>query len=188
MTKMESGPGSSGHVCFHRETRIEVNSDVIVAVRRSSVSFESTLDRLKRSPVVISREASFEEPLTLGLQYTVTLSPGTSVSNLARLQHVPTRSLRYSSSLSIYMFLHEKLQWQGSNHMFSSVASDTWNKLPCHLSSISALPVFRKRLKHHFFSNAFPAVFPLYPLTPRFVTYVITSTNVNHIICTLPPS
>ena len=32
---------------------------------------------------------------------------------------------------------------------FSSVATNIWNKLPCHLSSISPLPTFRK-LKHHF--------------------------------------
>ena len=51
---------------------------------------------------------------------------------------------------------------------FSSVASDTWNRLPCHLSSISAPPAFRKRLKHHLFLSVF-LVFPLHPLTSRFV-------------------
>ena len=39
---------------------------------------------------------------------------------------------------------------------FSSVASIIWNKLPGHLSSISTLPTFRKRLKHHLFLSAFP--------------------------------
>ena len=37
---------------------------------------------------------------------------------------------------------------------FSSVASSVWNKLPGHLSSISTLPAFRKRLKHHLFLSA----------------------------------
>ena len=39
---------------------------------------------------------------------------------------------------------------------FSSVASSVWNKLPGHLSSISSLPAFRKKLKHHLFRSAFP--------------------------------
>ena len=40
---------------------------------------------------------------------------------------------------------------------FSSVASSVWNELPGHLSSISTLPAFRKRLKHHLFLSAFPS-------------------------------
>jgi hypothetical protein len=43
---------------------------------------------------------------------------------------------------------------------FSSAASDFWNKLPVHLSSIPALPAFRKRLKHHLFLDAFPSIAP----------------------------
>ena len=31
-----------------------------------------------------------------------------------------------------------------------------WNKLPGHLSSLSTLPAFRKRLKYHLFSSVFP--------------------------------
>ena len=46
----------------------------------------------------------------------------------------------------------------GKVQSFSSVASDTWNRLLCHLSSISALPAFRKRLKHHLFSSAFSGI------------------------------
>ena len=41
---------------------------------------------------------------------------------------------------------------------FSSVASDIWNKLSCHLSSISALPAFKKRPKHHLFLSTFPGI------------------------------
>ena len=66
---------------------------------------------------------------------------------------------------------------------FSSVALDIWNMLPCHLSSVSALPAFRKRLKHHLFSSAFPCI-PK-PYTDIMLCDVITSTNVNHIRCTL---
>ena len=43
---------------------------------------------------------------------------------------------------------------------FSSAASDFWNKLPVHLSSIPTLPAFRKRLKHHLFLDAFPGIAP----------------------------
>ena len=43
---------------------------------------------------------------------------------------------------------------------FSSAASDFWNKLPVHLSSIPALPAFRKRIKHHLFLDAFPSIAP----------------------------
>ena len=70
--------------------------------------------------------------------------------------YVPTRSLRSSSSLSIC--IPSRKTAMARSKSFSSVASDTWNKLPCHLSSISALPAFRKRLKHHLFSTAFPGI------------------------------
>ena len=39
---------------------------------------------------------------------------------------------------------------------FSSVASNTWNSLPNHLSSIPALPAFRRALKHPLFLLAYP--------------------------------
>ena len=39
---------------------------------------------------------------------------------------------------------------------FSSVASNIWNALPNHLSSIPTLPVFRRALKHHLFLLAYP--------------------------------
>ena len=38
---------------------------------------------------------------------------------------------------------------------FSSVASNIWNSLPSHLSSIPALPAFRRALKHHLFLLAY---------------------------------
>ena len=71
-------------------------------------------------------------------------------------RYVPTRSLRSSSSLSIC--IPSRKTAMARSKSFSSVASDTWNRLPCHLSSISALPAFRKRLKHHLFSTAFPGI------------------------------
>ena len=71
-------------------------------------------------------------------------------------RYVPTGSLRYSSSLSIS--IPSQKTTMARSKSFSFVASDTWNKLPCHLSSISALPAFRKRLKHHLFSSAFPGI------------------------------
>ena len=39
---------------------------------------------------------------------------------------------------------------------FSSAASHVWNKLPAYVSSALTLPVFRRRLKHHFFLDAYP--------------------------------
>ena len=99
-------------------------------------------------------------------------------------RYVPTRSLRSSSSLSIC--IPSRKTAMARSKSFSSVASDTWNGLPCHLSSISALPAFRKRLKHHLFSTAFPGISS--PSTDITLCDVITSTNVKHTRCTLPPS
>ena len=102
-------------------------------------------------------------------------------------RYVPTRSLRSSSSLLIC--IPSRKTAMARSKSFSSVASDTWNGLPSHLSSISAvsaLPAFRKRLKHHLFSSAFPGIST--PPTDITLCDVITSTNVNHAGCTLPPS
>ena len=99
-------------------------------------------------------------------------------------RYVPTRSLRSSSSLSIC--IPSRKTAMARSKSFSSVASDTWNRLPCHLSSISALPAFRKRLKHHLFSTAFPGISS--PSTDITLCDVIKSMNVNHTRCTLPPS
>ena len=99
-------------------------------------------------------------------------------------RYVPTQSLRSSSSLSIS--IPSRKTAMARSKSFSSVASDTWNKLPCHLLSIYALPAFRKRLKHHLFSSAFPGIFS--PSTDITLCDVIASMNVNHSRCTLPPS
>ena len=68
-------------------------------------------------------------------------------------RYVPTRSLR-SSSLSLC--IPTRKTEMAKSKSFSSVASSVWNKLPGHLSSISTLPAFRKKLKHHLFRSAFP--------------------------------
>ena len=99
-------------------------------------------------------------------------------------RYVPTRSLRSSSSLSICIPSQKTAMARSKS--FSSVASDTWNRLSCHLSSISALPAFRKRLKHHLFSIAFPGISS--PSTDITLCDVITSTNVKNTGCFLPPS
>ena len=86
-----------------------------------------------------------------------------------------------------YPFPREKLQWQCSSpaHPLPRTLG-SWNKLLCHLSFIPALPAFRKRFKHHLFSSAFPGISsPSTDITP---CDVITSMNVNHSRCTLPPS
>ena len=69
-------------------------------------------------------------------------------------RYVPTRSLRSSSSLSLCV--PNRKTGMAKSKSFSSVGSSVWNKLPGHLSSISTLPAFRKRLKHHLFLSAFP--------------------------------
>ena len=69
-------------------------------------------------------------------------------------RYVPTRSLRSSSSLSLC--IPTRKTEMAKSKSFSSVASSVWNKLPGHLSSISSLPAFRKKLKHHLFRSAFP--------------------------------
>ena len=91
-------------------------------------------------------------------------------------RYVPTRSLRSSFSLSIC--IPSRKTTMARSNSFSSVASDTRKRLPCHLSSISALPAFRKRLKHHLFSCAFPGISS--PSTDITLCDVITSMNVNH--------
>ena len=94
------------------------------------------------------------------------------------------RSLRSSSSLSIC--IHTWKTAMAKSKSFSSVAWAIWKKLPCHLSSFSALPAFKKRLEHHPFSSAFPDISS--PSTDITLCDVTTSMNVNHIRCTLPPS
>ena len=59
------------------------------------------------------------------------------------------------------------------NTAMAFVASYNWNKLPCHLSSISTLPAFRKWLEHHLVSNAY---------------LVITSPSSNITLCDVSPS
>ena len=53
-------------------------------------------------------------------------------------------------------FLLEKPQWLSLDHSHPSPLPFGIS-LPCHLSSVSALPAFRKRLKHHLFSVSFPS-------------------------------
>ena len=71
-------------------------------------------------------------------------------------RYLPTRSLQSLSSLSIYVPTRKTAMARSKS--FSWVASDIWNKLPCHPTSISSLLVFRKRLEHHLFSSAFPSI------------------------------
>ena len=52
------------------------------------------------------------------------------------------------------------------DRLYASEASYICDKLSCHPSSISVLPVLRKRLEHHLFLSAFPCISS--PLTSRF--------------------
>ena len=69
-------------------------------------------------------------------------------------KYVPARALRSSSSLSICV--PPRKTTMASSKSFSSVASNLWNALPIHLSSIPTLPAFRRALKHHLFLLAYP--------------------------------
>ena len=99
-------------------------------------------------------------------------------------RYAPARSLRSSSSLSICVPARKTAMAKSGS--FSSVASTIRNKLPCHLSSVSALPAFRKRLKHHLFSIAFPS--DSSPSTEITLSDVSASMSLDHFSCTLPPS
>ena len=69
-------------------------------------------------------------------------------------EYVPTQALHSSSSLSICV--HPRKTVIANSKSFSSVASNIWNALPNHLSSISALPALRRALKNHLFLLAYP--------------------------------
>ena len=62
-------------------------------------------------------------------------------------------TLRSSSSLSICVPTRKTAM--ATLKSFSSVASNIWNALPNHLSSIPTLLVFRRALKHHLFLLAY---------------------------------
>ena len=85
-----------------------------------------------------------------------------------------------------YAFPHKKLQWQGPSrsHPLPLILGIGYHDI--FHSFISALPAFRKRLKHHLFSTAFLGISS--PSTDITVCDIITSTNVKHTRCTLPPS
>ena len=69
-------------------------------------------------------------------------------------RYVPARALRSSSFFSICV--PPRKTTMAASKSFSSVASNIWNALPNHLSSIPTLPVFRRALKHHLFLLAYP--------------------------------
>ena len=69
-------------------------------------------------------------------------------------RYVPARALRSASVLSICV--PPRKTTIAASKSFSSVASNIWSSLPSHLSSIPALPAFRRALKHHLFLLAYP--------------------------------
>ena len=68
-------------------------------------------------------------------------------------RYTPSRSLRSSASTTISVPLRKTSMVFSKS--FSSVASNIWNKLPGHLSSVPTLPAFRKHLKYHLFLQAY---------------------------------
>ena len=69
-------------------------------------------------------------------------------------RYVPMRALR--SSLSFSICVPPRKTTMAASKSFSSVASNIWNALPNHLSSIPTLPAFRRALKYHLFLLAYP--------------------------------
>ena len=69
-------------------------------------------------------------------------------------KYVPARALRSSSALSICV--PPRKTTIATSKPFSSVASNIWNFLPTHLSSIPTLPAFRRAFKHPLFLLAYP--------------------------------
>ena len=60
---------------------------------------------------------------------------------------VPMRALRSSSLLAVCV--PPRKTTMANSKSFSSVASNIWNALPSHLSSIPTLPAFGRASKHH---------------------------------------
>ena len=83
--------------------------------------------------------------------------PATILSRCLVSRYVPTRSLRSPSSLSICIPSRKIAMTRSKS--FSSVASDIWNRLSSHLSSISALPAFKKKRQASSFFKCFPLSF-----------------------------
>ena len=69
-------------------------------------------------------------------------------------KYVPARALR--SSLTLSICVPPRKTTIATSKSFSSVASNIWNSLPNHLSSIPTLPAFIRALKHHLFLLAYP--------------------------------
>ena len=71
-------------------------------------------------------------------------------------KYVPARALRSSSALSMCVPPLETTI--ATSKSFSSVASNIWNSLPNHLSSILTLPALRRARKHHLFKKSKMAI------------------------------
>ena len=69
-------------------------------------------------------------------------------------RYAPTRTLRSSSSLSVCV--PPRRTTMATSKSFSSVASNIWNAILNHMSSIQTLPAFRRVFKHHLFLLAYP--------------------------------
>ena len=100
---------------------------------------------------VFCRHASFRLVMFHGW-YTAFQQPSYLVSLIPK--YVPTRALRSCSSLAICV--PPRKTTMANSKSFSPVASNIWNALPSHLSSIPTLPAFRRALKHHLFLLAYP--------------------------------
>ena len=80
------------------------------------------------------------------------LAPSYLSDSLKR--YVPTRTLRSSSDPSILIVPDYSYKYIGGRSFFS-YAPSVWNKLPTGVRNSESLAVFKKRLKHHLFLNAY---------------------------------
>ena len=68
----------------------------------------------------------------------------------------PTICADASSFSSLSICVPSRKTTMATSKSFASVASNIWNALPNHLSSIPTFPVFRRALKHHLFLLVYP--------------------------------
>ena len=154
----------------------QLGSDVFPDMRLLHISLNTTNSECEPSSSI----SSFTHSLQVFLPLPAHLTPATTTFLQADAQsspflrstcpnHLNLPRLTTSTPKRLYKSTLRFLSFSDTPHIHLTIirsvlsrlcrfASDIWNKLSCHLSSISTLPAFRKRLKHHLFSSAHPGI------------------------------
>ena len=98
--------------------------------------------------------------ICIGFQFTTELALKL-LRLLSGYSNFSSQPILHLSSQSMYRREHSALlqfckTTIAASKSFSSLASNIWNSLLNHLSSIPALPAFRRALEHHLFLLAYP--------------------------------